>query len=723
MSSAEPTPGASDSQSLEMTPTSTIDELPLITAPPECLEGMRRYTKGEVRANYPPPANTRVSTYIDIPYFAFGSCYGQDFDRWPATQCPKDYTSAYLERPIRELTRTDWMETLYCCPTAYDMAYKEAYTLMPDGPKTSLDYEVTYASFTQWCILTSKPDEPMVLTIDSHETPSAETVTLQPSEVFMVADPWSITYEVSSGTSCAPNCSSPWKSGDPFPAALPPQESMPPPPNDHPFSKMSAGSWFLIIGLPLLFVVADQLEELVLYNDAWANPWEHLGTEASSGNAKVIYVEKTHNALVKHISTLGISSKSTESMLGLLNSVKSCLSSSDSTDNMTGDPKALAKTMVIALLSLCKHIKYLQIGTFYPFFDEPDAFEEYMVRSNYGDIPNPGLQNLEIVHCDPGGFSDCRYYDSIYPLESLDCFFKLPALQTVRMTGVDESDNNEMFLFLPGTGTFSNLHFTHVGLTTEGICAMIRSAKRLEEFKIKTGGLEAIDSGFASMALCLLGRCLAEHKSTLRVLDFNVTEDICSYGNDEDKHKYPEDEEDEHEEEMKKYDLEANEYTHPIVGKQKFQAPLFCKELPDTRSLQTEGIGSLDEFEVLTHLSIIPKVLLGIRPHSETTEDGKHRLVDMLPPGLESLCFYEYEKGKDEHLDGQVKEVVDAVGSRFPGLNDVRGVDELVAAGDIRAQDAVDKGSDDDEDDEEGDEEGRLWKRPDPSDDIGWVKA
>lgn len=479
--------------------------------------------------------------------------------------------------------------------------------------------------------------------------------------------------------------------------------------------------------------VADQLEELVLYNDSWTNSYGIFGNDETSGNAKPAFSEKTHDALVKHISSLGLSDESTDSMTGVLDWVKECLNSPDSKDDITRDANVLAQTLTVAILSLCKHIKTMQIGSVSLYFDELPPLDEYIVKSNYGAIPHPGLQKLESIHFFPGGFLDGRDYDGVFPLDIMDCFHKLPALKTFSMSAVDESDNNERLLFPPGTGTFSKLHFTHVGLTNTGICTMIRAAKSLEEFKIKFGGLWTIDGSSTLLHPSLVGACLAEHKTTLHTLDFDVKNGDLSYDNpSESEDEDDEDDEDDDDEgivkEKELYDVDANEYTHPIGGKQKFRGPLRPKEVTDTRKLQTKGIGSLNEFDALTHLSINPNAILGIDRNHNSEEEATARLVDMLPSNLQFLCFYEYEEGKNEQLDDQMKEFKDMAASRFPTLVDIKGVDELVPAGDVGPKAARNKNGEnesDEEDEEDEDEHGEegLWDRPDPSKDIGWIKA
>lgn len=145
--------------------------------------------------------------------------------------------------------------------SAYDFTYREDYTVMPDNftPTKSLGYYAEYPSFTHQCIISeSSSGPPLVLLVDptttsSGASPTTETVTLQSSDIF-VASPWIITYEYSSGASCAPACSSPWRSGDPFP--IPTPETTPEPPQRDRTWDMTPSAWLLFLVLPLTVVLS-----------------------------------------------------------------------------------------------------------------------------------------------------------------------------------------------------------------------------------------------------------------------------------------------------------------------------------------------------------------------------------------------------------------------------------------------------------------------------------
>ena len=55
-----------------------------------------------------------------------------------------------------------------------------------------------------------------------------------------------------------------------------------------------------------------------------------------------------------------------------------------------------------------------------------------------------------------------------------------------------------------------------------------------------------------------------------------------------------------------------------------------------------------------------------------------YRLVDALPPKLESLRLYGYQKGQYTVVDDQVAELLEKKSELFPNLVDIEGVDELI---------------------------------------------
>lgn len=154
------------------------------------------------------------------------------------SRCRRGRTQRQPSQPLTDKT-----------PRAYDFTYRIR------DESTSLGPPRHDAPLRDICVLAhpTESDAPSpVITVPPrrNETDSV-AVTLGPSDI-LVAAPWRIVYEVVDGTSCAPSCESPWKSGDPFPSPIPDPWT---PSESRPSSSISAERWFLYIGLPLMCVM------------------------------------------------------------------------------------------------------------------------------------------------------------------------------------------------------------------------------------------------------------------------------------------------------------------------------------------------------------------------------------------------------------------------------------------------------------------------------------
>ncbi|KAF7552548.1 hypothetical protein G7Z17_g4240 [Cylindrodendrum hubeiense] len=89
-------------------------------------------------------------------------------------------------------------------------------------------------------------------------------------------------------------------------------------------------------------------------------------------------------------------------------------------------------------------------------------------------------------------------------------------------------------------------------------------------------------------------------------------------------------------------------------------------------------MGSFDDYKVMTNLNIGVKALLGPKKGSGLMEQPPFRLIDALPPSLEYLRLYGYEKGENSDVDEHVDEFMQKKEARLPLLKEVVGVDEKV---------------------------------------------
>jgi hypothetical protein len=107
--------------------------------------------------------------------------------------------------------------------------------------------------------------------------------------------------------------------------------------------------------------------------------------------------------------------------------------------------------------------------------------------------------------------------------------------------------------------------------------------------------------------------------------------------------------------------------------------PLELYQVPDDRTYNNT-IGSLHDFEALTHLRLGVKLLLG--PASSLTP---FRLVDALPKSLRSLTIRGYTKGVVAKYDAAIGELLARRAEVLPALVRISGVEELVPSADVEA--------------------------------------
>lgn len=234
------------------------------------------------------------------------------------------------------------------------------------------------------------------------------------------------------------------------------------------------------------------------------------------------------------------------------------------------------------------------------------------------------------------------------------------------MEGVAEGIADDDEPFPPKTSpSLKRVHIGHTEFHPHLLATILRVPAGLEEISLSFGGLWMVDSPGAQIAPALLEKALRQHKNTLRVLDLDISSaEIMDY--DGRPSFDPEYDPDYTADRYYKMDLAASE------------GPVYAHELEDGH--ETLALGSLRDYEALTHLSVSIELLTTrLVPGFRTRRDeSEFRLVDALPANLEYLCLYAYEKGKDEEHDGHVEELMRRKAERLPKLREVVGVDELV---------------------------------------------
>jgi hypothetical protein len=171
----------------------------------------------------------------------------------------------------------------------------------------------------------------------------------------------------------------------------------------------------------------------------------------------------------------------------------------------------------------------------------------------------------------------------------------------------------------------------------------------------------------------ILGKAIWSSRSSLRKLDIDVDSMLSDDNHDEEEY-------------VERRTEEADYIEEPYWRDEYFRqdeadspGPLELYEVPDDRTYNNT-IGSLHDFEALTHLSLGVKLLLG--PPGSITP---FRLVDALPKSLRSLTIRGYTKGVVAKYDAAIGELLACRAEVLPALAEVSGVEELIPSADVEA--------------------------------------
>ncbi|CAG9990998.1 unnamed protein product [Clonostachys byssicola] len=323
-----------------------------------------------------------------------------------------------------------------------------------------------------------------------------------------------------------------------------------------------------------------------------------------------------------------------------------------------------AALAAVVLLSLCKNLSTLHIAQ--PMSGFSPILEDYFLKNNYGLMQAPGLQNLKKVEVLPGAwvYSDI-VYGQLEFLRIFQYFHRLPAINAISIDSCQEYQSYHC-TFIPRTGNMKTLKLEHIDMDDSFLELLISIPKVLVELKVSLGGKENIDGGLPRTRPHAIGRALRQHKETIATLDLDldlcVSEFVC-------KGEVRDDPDDE--------DSDIGTFGRDYY-KMDQETRLLVQKTPVDLESYGWTIGSLHEFPSLTHLSVGIYTLLG-PPESRGERLARQppfRLIDALPPSLESFCLYGYKKGENLDVDEHVNEFIDNREAKFPRLKEVRGIEE-----------------------------------------------
>ncbi|KAK4551514.1 hypothetical protein LTR86_011121 [Recurvomyces mirabilis] len=295
-----------------------------------------------------------------------------------------------------------------------------------------------------------------------------------------------------------------------------------------------------------------------------------------------------------------------------------------------------------------------------------------LLRNNYGLLPETHLRKLKHIRLLPERglwYEDGDTYSHMDILGELRLFHRLPSIESVSIEGVERHGGADAVeYFPPHSSNIKNIHVTHSIL--DNYAELILTSKALGAFTYSIGGRHTRDGGFYSVCSKTMGKALWTQRRSLRKLDLDVDE-ILSHDGDQ---GYERDVED-----ARMILEDYSESEEPFYRDQWFkldeeisEGPLLVFDLPDTRDY-AGSIGSLHDFEKLTHLSIGIQLLLG-----PSEMDVEYDLVARLPLSLEFLLVRGYTKGEHQRYDHIIMHFQSQRATKFPLLMEVRGVDEVV---------------------------------------------
>lgn len=359
-------------------------------------------------------------------------------------------------------------------------------------------------------------------------------------------------------------------------------------------------------------------------------------------------------------------------------------------------------TAAALLLSLCPNISTLYLAGV-----RGGPLEEYLLRSNYGLIPRPGLQKLRHVqHYIEGIDYEPETYDELPLLDTFRYFHRLPQISSVRMDGVMNYEGSRD-IFPPRTSAgIKKIHLENVEISHQMLATIVRIPTGLEELSVSIGGgLWDSNAWVPVFQIGVLGRSLEQHRETLRILDIDLGP--CGWVGERDEERY-EDVEDACMRDLRDDYFEMDNAVS--------DGPLRPRDV----EWPTDHDGRIMEFggfTSLTHLSINVHAIMG-PVRDEIDYDARtvtmrlaanppFRLLDALPPSLEYLCLYGYVKGEFPDVDEQMAELMENKAERLPNLREIRGV-ESVEHGVGEA--GVDS-----------DDPSTWWKRPEVN--VEWLEA
>ncbi|KAH6984583.1 hypothetical protein BKA56DRAFT_614314 [Ilyonectria sp. MPI-CAGE-AT-0026] len=443
--------------------------------------------------------------------------------------------------------------------------------------------------------------------------------------------------------------------------------------------------------------LADSVVEFAIDTEGWPSYNFGAGDTCAEVSSRPVN-DDAHAAIEAYVRDMGLGDEALGVMLPALEWKKRQLRDGveESRAESNAHVRDFATTASTILLSLCKNITTLYLGNLGS-WESP--LQLYLLLAGMYRIPRPGLRKVKKVEIIAGAtdYTDERQYALLDYQTFFNYICRLPALESVVFDGAGDFEGSTQTL-PRRMSNMKEISITHADIPSSALAKILRIPKHLEKLTLSFGGLMFIDGGSAMVCPRTIGEHLSRHRKTLKVLDLDIDYSLGG------QHEIIEDSDSDQEEASTSQRDPLSSLVRRLERQRLPQSP------PDLPKKRKYGygltVGSFDDYQAMTHLSIGVKALLGPTEGSRLKEQPPFRLIDALPPTLEYLCLYGYEKGENSDVDEHVDEFMEQKEERLPLLEEVEGVDE-------RIEDSALLYNQDDED--------SLWERPER--DFDWIKA
>ncbi|KAF4235731.1 hypothetical protein CNMCM8980_003225 [Aspergillus fumigatiaffinis] len=306
-------------------------------------------------------------------------------------------------------------------------------------------------------------------------------------------------------------------------------------------------------------------------------------------------------------------------------------------------------------------------------------FKHFLDRANSGPQETmPFLQYLRkvrfLVDADTNVYR-WFYYQPYDLYGSLNLVRRLPGVESIRVDAImgTESPSVEP---PPQSGNYTKITIRNSSLDYHHLVRVIESAKRLEEFTYAVGGRGSSDGSLSIFSPDHVLRALLLHGHSLLHLDLDVEAETPlaeafdpSLGQAFFASDGPS---------LRSHPIYQQEWAEELQELKAKDDPAGCRLPP----CSLRGFTELKNLSLGIHL--LYYLARGIGP--DQVEDSSFAIVDHLPPSLESLCIYGYEKGMkpqvkglpDDVFDRQLENLLADKAKKLPRLIHIEGIDEFI---------------------------------------------